>query len=74
MADLPRDLGFIKPFLGIPTRTGVFGGYDTLSNRFASSLNAWLRKPNIDGDTFEGLLPMYAFASSAGEATSFSLT
>lgn len=83
IADLPRDLGVIKPFSGTATRpedlgtsdiTGDAEGNSWLLNTVDSSLNAWPRTPSIDGDTFEGLLPMKAFARSAGEAISSSRT
>lgn len=73
----------IKPFSGTPIRTagfdtsdmtGDFGVEGPLFSTFASSLSAWLHKPNLDGDTIEGLLPMYTFASSEGAATSSSGT
>lgn len=66
-ADLPRDLGMIKPFSETPTGEGDFGtidmmgdleGKDILVGKVESSLNAGLRKLSVDGDTFEGLLPI----------------
>lgn len=83
IADLPRDLGVVKPFSVYPTLpedrgisdiTGDFGGKGRLLIMVESSPKARLRIPSIDGETFKGLLPMYAFASSAGEATSSSRT
>lgn len=83
IADLPRDLGFVKPFSVYPTLpedrgtrviTGDGGGKGRLLITVESSPKARLRIPSIDGDTFEGLLPMNAFASSAVEATSSSWT
>ena len=38
------------------------------------SLSISLRKLSEDGDILEGLEPMYAFATSAGEASSSSET
>lgn len=82
IADLPRDLGVAKFFSGAPSRNTDFDtndsaddfeGYTPWLSKGVSSLKAWERTASIDGDALEDL-PMYAFASSAGEAISSSRT
>lgn len=66
-ADLPRDLGVTKPFSTTSKFPGDLGTRDKVED--FKGLPAIL-----NGVAFGGLLPMYAFAISAGEATSSSRT
>lgn len=67
IADLPRDLGVTKKFSGTPGQPeergvsdiiGDFGVNVWLIRAVELSRNGWQRDSSIDGDTFEGLLPM----------------
>lgn len=64
IADLPRDLGVTKPFSRFLKLFAVFVATDVVG------VFATLVVLSNKGDTFVDLVPMYALASSAGDAIS----